>query len=210
VTVRYRYPAHAYSYTVRQTVTAMERGYYRIPRFQRPYVWTDAQILALLDSLRRGIWTGAILVWERYGLPTDPHPMPGTGRPVDAAGLSLNRSAVVVDGQQRLGALARVFTVPGFSWDTTAQEFRADESGDVALHTMHASLFGCIGRDAPEARVRAVAGLYDDLMGAELTVVTAPPEWTLAEVLDQFRRMNTTGTPMDAAHLAAALDEGDL
>lgn len=36
----------------------------RVPRFQRPFVWTDEQRLALLDSIYRGMPVGSILVWR--------------------------------------------------------------------------------------------------------------------------------------------------
>ena len=39
-------------------------GRIRVPRFQRTFVWKQADLLALLDSILRGFPIGSILVWD--------------------------------------------------------------------------------------------------------------------------------------------------
>jgi hypothetical protein len=41
-----------------------EKGEIQIPAFQRPSLWRDDQRLDLLDSVRRGLPIGALLVWR--------------------------------------------------------------------------------------------------------------------------------------------------
>ena len=36
------------------------------PGFQRPFVWDEADIIALLDSMWRGYPIGTILLWENW------------------------------------------------------------------------------------------------------------------------------------------------
>lgn len=42
----------------------LQRGEILVPRFQRPFVWTDEQRLALMESVYSGYPIGAILVWR--------------------------------------------------------------------------------------------------------------------------------------------------
>ena len=74
-------------------------GEFRIPRFQRPFVWRDEQRLQLLDSIKHGLPIGSILVWrttrsleeyERIG-PFQIAASPATGV-----------RTYVIDGHQRL------------------------------------------------------------------------------------------------------------
>ena len=39
-------------------------GKIRVPRFQRAFVWKQADLHALLDSVLRGFPIGSILVWD--------------------------------------------------------------------------------------------------------------------------------------------------
>jgi hypothetical protein len=88
----------------------------RIPSFQRGYVWSAADAVALLDSIATGYPIGAITLWD----------------PEDRGwGLSSER-LIVLDGQQRLttlaGALlpgATVGQVPRVVYDVEADRFAA-------------------------------------------------------------------------------------
>ena len=76
-------------------------GRIRVPRFQRTFVWKQADLLALLDSILRGFPIGSILVWdteeniestERIG-PVRIGPPPG------------GVVGYLIDGQQRVSTL---------------------------------------------------------------------------------------------------------
>ena len=45
-------------------VERIAAGKIRVPRFQRTFVWKQADLLRLLDSILRGFPIGSILVWD--------------------------------------------------------------------------------------------------------------------------------------------------
>lgn len=82
-------------------VERIAAGKIRVPRFQRTFVWKQADLLALLDSILRGFPIGSILVWdteekiestERIG-PLKIEPDPG------------GVVGYLIDGQQRVSTL---------------------------------------------------------------------------------------------------------
>ena len=86
---------------------------FAIPHFQRGLVWDSASVAALLESLFYGTPCGSIILWS----------------PTDAAehgvGLGPTRpTALIVDGQQRIRSLRRVFC------DSESDEADSDEGGD--------------------------------------------------------------------------------
>jgi hypothetical protein len=75
--------------------------------FQRPYVWTRADVLALLESILRGYPIGSFLMWTPYGHADlssaarqrlGPIPLRKDGKP----------ASLLLDGQNRLASLAWV------------------------------------------------------------------------------------------------------
>jgi hypothetical protein len=76
-----------------------------IPEIQRNYVWKKPQIAKLLDSMYRGFPVGTILLWDT-SLGVEMREL--------KAGIAAHkkpdfRPKIVLDGQQRLTSLARVF-----------------------------------------------------------------------------------------------------
>jgi hypothetical protein len=87
--------------SVRALVQKALDGAIRVPSFQRGLQWSGSDVVALFDSIYRGYPIGSLLFWE--------HPV--EGGPVSLGPLSLrgredSRGWSVVDGQQRLTALA--------------------------------------------------------------------------------------------------------
>lgn len=84
-------------------------GEYRIPRFQRPYVWTPDDMLQLFDSVVKSYPIGSLLIWqtERSDISSldevGPIPIPNAG-PI--------LKSYVVDGHQRLATLLGVLKLP--------------------------------------------------------------------------------------------------
>lgn len=86
-------------------VRKLAAGRFGVPPFQRGYVWTDTQILELAESIWQGFPFGPLLLWDRQD-------SQGV-RPL-VEGLPLKEDPqLIVDGQQRLGAIARLFHVEG-------------------------------------------------------------------------------------------------
>jgi len=72
-----------------------------LPDIQRPFVWSDAQVRDLFDSMYRGFPVGYLLFWENgSGKGAKQIGLPGKQRPVP--------SRLIVDGQQRLTSLYAV------------------------------------------------------------------------------------------------------
>ena len=76
-------------------------GKIRVPRFQRAFVWSQADLRQLLDSVLRGIPIGSILVWD-----TERH-VESTPRigPVQISSRPKGVVGYLLDGQQRVSSL---------------------------------------------------------------------------------------------------------
>lgn len=75
----------------------------RLPEIQRDYVWKSSQIAWLLDSLYRGYPSGSLLLWESDDEVTEKDVASSV------ASTSVTRPQYLLDGQQRLTSLHRVF-----------------------------------------------------------------------------------------------------
>ncbi len=83
-------------------VERVAAGKIRVPRFQRAFVWNQPDLIALLDSVRRGFPIGSILVWDtEKGIQSTPRigPLEISPSPDGSVGYLL-------DGQQRVSTLA--------------------------------------------------------------------------------------------------------
>ncbi|KWW97479.1 hypothetical protein TH66_17740 [Carbonactinospora thermoautotrophica] len=91
--------------SIASLVGEISRGEIRLPEIQRAYVWKPTQVAKLVESLYRGYPTGSLLFWR-----TDETP---ETRAV-AADAPVAKPAMLplylLDGQQRLTSLYRVFT----------------------------------------------------------------------------------------------------
>lgn len=73
-----------------------------LPDIQRPFVWSNAKVRDLFDSMYRGFPVGYLLFWENA------HPN-GTKRIGTTEKAHANPLRLIVDGQQRLTSLFAVF-----------------------------------------------------------------------------------------------------
>ena len=87
-------------YTLRSLMDAIEMGTIGLPDLQRPFVWKNAKIRDLFDSMYQGFPVGYLLFWEN-----------GAADGARAIGTD-NKQRVpqmlIVDGQQRLTSLYAV------------------------------------------------------------------------------------------------------
>src|SRR5262249_62193559 len=90
---------------IKDLISELTRGGVCIPEIQRSYVWKRSQIARLLDSIYRSFPTGSILLWDTLQ-PTQMREMAtNLGREIQP---DFNPK-IVLDGQQRLTSLGRVF-----------------------------------------------------------------------------------------------------
>ena len=90
-------------------IDRVSAGELKIPRFQRPYVWSPEDMIELFDSIFHGYPIGSLLIWETE-LP-DISSLDQLG-PLKLQGASRASSSYVVDGHQRLATLVGVLDLP--------------------------------------------------------------------------------------------------
>lgn len=192
------------------------RGNIKIPVFQREYVWSDEQIMSLLDSIYRGYPVGSLLLWSTKEKLNHERDVGGFKLPITPEDYPVN---YVLDGQQRLTTLYGVFNSDANTADP-ALAARFDVSFAPATgEFIHSSI-------APENSINlrnildttkllpelARFGLEDSTTIAELTerfkdyefpVVTIKDR-TNQEVCRVFQRINSSGTSLSTLELLAA------
>lgn len=87
-------------YTLQALITNIDSGILALPEIQRPFVWENAKVRDLLDSMYRGYPVGTLLFWLTNN---NAH----AGRSIGQANQSVPHS-LIVDGQQRLTGLYAV------------------------------------------------------------------------------------------------------
>ncbi|BGD21259.1 DUF262 domain-containing protein [Pseudomonas aeruginosa] len=92
--------------SLRSLLEDVQKGHIRVPRFQRPFVWLDAQRLDLLRSIRDNMPIGSLLVWRtvKFKLASfnnvGPHLIPPIVEIAPATGWQY-----LLDGHQRVSTL---------------------------------------------------------------------------------------------------------
>ncbi|XRQ16908.1 GmrSD restriction endonuclease domain-containing protein [Actinomadura welshii] len=87
-------------WTVDDLVSGVDMGTIRLPDIQRPFVWPNAKIRDLIDSMYRGYPVGELMFWASKD--------PANTKEIGAAAKTQAVSMQVVDGQQRLTSLYAV------------------------------------------------------------------------------------------------------
>ncbi|MEH2391123.1 MAG: DUF262 domain-containing protein [Nostoc sp.] len=82
-------------------------GEYRIPIFQRDFVWKSSQMLELFDSILKGYPIGSLLFWKTKGYKTKDQIGPYILKKEDS-----DDTKYVLDGFQRISTLFGVLTNP--------------------------------------------------------------------------------------------------
>jgi len=200
----------------------MRRGSIRIPSFQRGFVWSDAQIVGLLQSLIAGHFVGSVIVWHKYAT----RPWSGTvgelavSSPIVDSTLARD-ALLVVDGQQRLGSIATAVASPRFEFDLTSGRVvvSAEPGGRMMMpmrfglerpSTLHVSAWckshaATHGLDDDEL-FHVVTHAIDMIKSARLAYVDLPHDWSAERVIETFRKINSTGTPIEPDELRSLLE----
>lgn len=207
---------------IRDLNAKIRGGEMKVPKFQRPFVWSEDQALALLDSLRRNYPIGSVLLWrtgdklktERdlglFQLPS-----------VD----DMSPTEYVLDGQQRITVLYSVFgaidTDPGFkaAFDLRSQEFVVLSETETLPHqfplrwlyqTTPLLNFRTGIQALPDANQLQMRfdSLVEVLTGYQVPVVTLR-DLSLEEVGPIFERINSSGTPLSIFDLMVAATWSD-
>ena len=201
------------TYMVRQLIESAQAGKYRIPAFQRPYVWSDQQIVSLLESLRDGDHIGNLLLWSQYQVPASREKLGHAEIHCDWK----HETYFVLDGQQRLGAIMSAVMTDRFGIRLSTGEIQVDQMGADWL-PMRLALVGTFSEAHSWCRQQAERyGVDHNILmdswcytrsvfdNCQMAYVILPSCWGLERVRNAFRLHNSTGTPMDPQMLAEAL-----
>jgi len=206
----------AKSFSVQDILVDIRAGRLAVPNFQRPLKWRPQEGALLFDSIIRGYPVGTLLLWRR----------PRGASKVDVRALLPGHrvdddALVVIDGQQRLSALARVLL------RETPEDLRWDLAW--ALDEQRVRPLSSRGRDTliPLAELGDSADLHEwfagqALRGAEARRVfelgRAVREYTVpAYIIDAddesavrriFQRANTSGRRLTADEVFTGLHGG--
>ena len=208
-------------------VERIAAGNIRVPRFQRAFVWKQADLLALLDSILRGFPIGSILVWDteeniestdRMG-PVKIDPPPG------------GVVGYLIDGQQRVSTLVGTLrltddmddTVDNVDWrvycNLDTQEFhRSPAEGPGPEHFPVQSLLNTAGFFDACRRIQSEVNdpaksqrwldeadrLANAFRDYQLPLIRIR-EADLDSAVTVFARLNRTGQKMAADEMVSAL-----
>ncbi|MDD2468503.1 MAG: DUF262 domain-containing protein [Desulfobulbus sp.] len=195
----------------------VERGNIKIPVFQRQFIWSDEQIISLLDSIYRGYPVGSLLLWSTKEVLKHERNVGGFILPETPEDYPVN---YILDGQQRLTTLYGVF----HSDDRTTDAELADRfnicyvpEDDEFMHYKAAAAKKKIFlRDIldtakllsqlpgfSQEESKKIALVTERFKDYEFPVVTIK-ERTNKEVCSVFQRINSSGTPLSNIELLAA------
>lgn len=104
-----------------ELIDRVASGELRIPRFQRPYVWSPEDMIELFDSIFNGYPIGSLLIWETSL--QDVSSLENLG-PINLPTEVRPTTSYVVDGHQRLATLVGVLSLPANYPSETMSEWR--------------------------------------------------------------------------------------
>lgn len=208
----------------------MERiasGKIRVPKFQRPFIWRQHDIFALLESVYMGFPIGSILIWETDQENIESTPFVG---PIEVGRRPLGKVGYLLDGQQRVSTLVGTLRLPnereskrdGIDWrvyfDLEKPEFtRAPRGGREEQYFPMASLLDTAGflaaarriEDVPDEMQRrkwlkAADRLANAFRDYQLSIIRIR-EADLDSAVTVFARLNRTGRKISADQMVSAL-----
>ncbi|MGT2462293.1 DUF262 domain-containing protein [Sinomonas atrocyanea] len=198
----------------------IERTSLRIPRFQRHFVWTERDVLELLGSIQKGYPIGSVLTWKVDV--SDDYFAGYREIPFPAAEDSVTSFEVILDGAQRLsslfGCLRNSAADPIYEvyYDVHSKDFshksslRSIEPWHIPMDSLFDSrrFLEVQSRisdldDSDELLPRALE-LYSTFQDYQIPII-ALSNAVLEDVVEVFRRVNSSGTPLSSVDFVRAL-----
>jgi hypothetical protein len=197
-------------------VDSIDRGQLRLPEIQRDYVWKPAQIAGLMDSLYREYPSGSILLWETEDSVEERRAkIAPTGAP--PMGKSVQ---YLLDGQQRLTSLHRVFHQPEAAkvvFNVATERFQNESAAtakDVHWIRVHDVLHAVDLFTLIDERAALLPDVDRKLVGQRLNRLSAVAKYIYHveiisnlgydEVTEIFIRVNSRGRALKTTDLALA------
>jgi hypothetical protein len=204
-------------------LSRIKDGDVKIPAFQRGFVWTQEQIIDLLDSIYKNYPVGSILFWSSNDRLRSSRNIGGLKLPDRDPEYPVN---YVLDGQQRLSTIYAIFATEREFEKETGQHsvdpelfnisFRfhdeafiptaeiGDDAGSIQLSTLFDTddFFDKLDKLSPENK-RAARDLYSRFNNYEIPIVTVSRR-SKDDVGVIFERINSTGTKLSTLDLLIA------
>lgn len=191
--------------TLRSLVDDIRMGEIALPDLQRPFVWKNAKIRNLFDSMYRGFPVGYLLFWE-----------PAVVEKARTIGTDAKQRIprlLVVDGQQRLTSLYTVLTgTPVIRSNYQAEQIEISfnpltekfEVADAAIRRDPSYLPNITAIWEKDADIFEIAGKYIESLSATRQV-TADEQKAIRRALN--RVANLLNYPFTALELSSSVDE---
>ncbi len=199
----------------------LDAGVFAVPKLQREFVWNGTKAAALMDSIARDMPIGILTLWdaparEKVRIREHLHILP-------AWNARNSRVWFLIDGQQRLSVIHQAFrgetrtTSRGREVDFGRIALRANGSLDQPLFSYRkpdresylaaAEVFGGqwrqVARGLPRRTRRRVERIRRQVMRYKVPVLVVQNA-EIEDVRDLFIRINSLGTPVNAADRAFA------
>jgi hypothetical protein len=209
-----------YSSNTKQLYTQLSEGKFAVPRLQRAFVWNGRKAAMLLDSMYRGMPIGSLTIWDTSNknknlLRHTLHILPQFK--------DHKRVWFVLDGQQRLSVLYRVFergeadSAGRETLDFNRIVFRVTEGSDqprfqyrkpvagewISVRSLLASNWRSRTRELTPGQLNRAELCRNLLRRYKVPLVRVTTE-DLEEARELFIRINSLGTPLGAADRAFA------
>jgi hypothetical protein len=218
-------------YDLNSLVNYIALGEIGLPDIQRPFVWNNAKVRDLFDSMYKGYPVGYLLFWQNA--------FAESSRTIGTDTKQKPPRLVIVDGQQRLTSLYAVIKdIPVLRQDFSAEKIEIafnpleerfevadaairrdktfipsisvlwDENSDIfeVVETYLDELSTIRDLDNDEKRQirRAISRLHG-LLSFPLTALELKPDLDEEDVSDIFVRINSKGTPLNQADFILTL-----
>ena len=200
--------------TLQNLLAEVANGNYRIPRFQRRYVWKQSKVVELFDSIYWEFPIGSFFLWKA-----------GRGRSHlfrQASALGVrdvtddDDVTFILDGQQRITSLYA--TLNGLTigntdyskicFDLLDERFTYRDAGSRVRYVPVCEIWGgdvlAIGRELEQQHFERLSRLYSGLRSYPISLVEVKDK-TLSEVCGIFQRINQGGKRLDRFDLITAM-----
>lgn len=201
--------------TINEIVKAITDGEYRIPRFQRDFVWDLKKSASLMDSIFKGYPISSVILWKTKNELSEIRNLGG----IEIPGRDTGRyTSYVIDGQQRLTslyfALMGLKTGTGSDFSEMCISLTARKSEQIVYDQLPKdanpddfvglkSLFNAtsLAGSHPEKRLE----YYQVLLQYKISVIEIDDEnLSLDEVIEIFERLNLGGKKLNLFSIIAA------
>lgn len=197
----------------------VKSGEIKLPRFQRPFVWKEADMLKLLDSLYKGYPIGSILIWNSSQKLKSERSISGLEVDIDAN--TYYPTNYLLDGQQRLTTLCGALFWSGVD-ENSKWNIHFDLENEEFVHPKRMDLITlfplnriintrdfireCMKFEHHERRdhfFRVAERLLKSIKDYKIAVVKIG-DMTIDEVAPIFERINSTGRKLTIVDLMMA------